>query len=353
MPFPEVRGDPVGNMTRILLSASLLMASFTVCAQGQDSTPAERYLRVMVEMLPGIYDNANQNYFDRRRELSEADQHARVHVRIKALALPQFGEQVFLWKQNRTTAGEEQVSYRLVTLTSDGPDDAVVMRQYFDREQRLAEAVASMQWDALYPAKLTSTKGCEYYFRRRAAGFRGQQKSQQCRFEWQGQAVYTDNTIEWSAEDLFMHDHKFRADTGERITGVASGEPYWLERAREFSCFVDIPGVGGGRDEAFERYDNITLHDKGGSHWLTTRDESPQEIGIALQSVSWHVLNEDSGNFNRDSLVVYVMERLQDGTVKEHGYGFTEPDAERIGINLKWMLVNCALVPPSAARPEL
>ena len=65
------------------------------------------------------------------------------------------------------------------------------------------------------------------------------------------------------------------------------------------------------------------------------------------------MLNEDNGNFNRDSLVVYIMERLADGTVKEHGYGFTEPDAERIGVNLKWMLVNCALVPPAAARPTM
>jgi hypothetical protein len=29
------------------------------------------------------------------------------------------------------------------------------------------------------------------------------------------------------------------------------------------------------------------------------------------------------------------MERLADGSVREHGYGFTEPAADRIGINLK------------------
>jgi len=59
-----------------------------------------------------------------------------------------------------------------------------------------------------------------------------------------------------------------------------------------------------------------------------------------------------NGNFKRDSLVLYLVERLPDGAVKEHGYAFTEPDAGRIGQNLKWMLVNCALTPRDEARPE-
>ena len=42
-------------------------------AQGQDSTPAERNLLIMAEMLPGVYDNANQAYFDQRRGLPDDD----------------------------------------------------------------------------------------------------------------------------------------------------------------------------------------------------------------------------------------------------------------------------------------
>ena len=60
-----------------------------------------------------------------------------------------------------------------------------------------------------------------------------------------------------------------------------------------------------------------------------------------------------SGNFNRNSLVLYAMEKMPDGSVKEHGYAFGAPSAERLGLNLKWMLVNCAMVPRDQARPEL
>jgi hypothetical protein len=50
---------------------------------------------------------------------------------------------------------------------------------------------------------------------------------------------------------------------------------------------------------------------------------------------------------------LYAIERLADGSVREHGYAFTEPEADRIGLNLKWMLVNCATVPRDEAKPEL
>lgn len=336
------------NVRVVVLLGGLLVSQLAM-PQGQDSTPGERYLLVMAEMLPGIYDNANQNYFDRRRELPEADRHDRMHVNIERVQAPALGGVVFDWRQTRGSGADAVHSQRIVTLSAEGPDDAVVMRQYFVEGAALeSDALASVT-----PAGLRHTTGCEYVFKRRAEGFRGSQKPGACRFDWEGLAVETANVIELSQRDMFYIDHKFDRASGERLTGVSSAEPYWLERARSFRCHADIPGVGGGRDEPFERYEPIILHDKGGMHWFETRSEPQQRIGVMLQSVTWHVLNEDNGNFNRNSLVVYVMEELADGSMKDHGYAFTEPGAVRIGVNLKWMLINCSLVPPSEAKPEL
>ena len=334
---------------RIVMLLLLLLWAGAVSSQGQDSTPAERNLRIMAQLLPGHYDNANQHYFDKRRKLPEADRHARISTTIRRVEAPAFGAYAFLWV-NRTQVGdEERASYLIATLETAAEPDEVVMRHYL----RLEGEIGEDELASLAPGDLRRTEGCDYYFRRRAEHFRGSQRDKACRFTWDGQRVYTDNTIELSASDLWFHDHKYVIATGERITGVASGEPYWLERSRDFHCYVDIPGVGGGRDIPFERYDGITLHDKGGSHWFTTREEAPRDIGVMLQSVTWHVLNETGGNFNRDSLVLYAMERLADGGVKEHGYAFTESTAGRIGVNLKWMLVNCSITPRDEARPEM
>jgi len=330
-----------------LVSAVALLVAGQALAQGQDSTPGERNLLIMAELLPGVYDNANQSYFDRRRGLAEADRHPRLHATITRVDAPAFGEYAYLWV-NVTTSGDQQhSSYRIASLSASGEE--VVMRHYL----RMAGAIDAADLASLTPADLRRTEGCDYFFGRRADHFRGAQRDGACRFEWEGQPVYTSNEIELSTRDLWFFDHKFVVATGERITGVASAEPFWLERARLFHCYVDMPGVGGGRDIPFERYDGIVLHDKGGSHWFRTRGSPSREIGISLQAVTWHVLNERGGAFNRNSLVLYAMERLPDGSIQEHGYAFTEPAATRIGNNLKWMLVNCAITPRDEARPEL
>ena len=334
---------------QFLLLIILLAGGNTAWTQGQDSTPGERYLLVMAELLPGIYDNANQHYFDKRRALEEEDRHSRINVSITRVEAPAFGPYAFLWVYQYKSGDRDRRSYRIATLSADGGDDEVLMRHYY----RLDGEISVTELADLQPGDLRRTKGCDYHFKRRASHFHGAQNDKSCRFDWEGREVYTANTIELSESGLWFVDHKFAADTGERVTGVASGEPFWLERARIFHCYADLPGVGGGRDIPFERYDDFTLHDKGGSHWFVTRDDEKRTIGLVLQSVTWHVLNEENGNFNRNSLVLYALEKMSDGSVKDHGYAFTEPEATRIGNNMKWMLVNCAMTPRDQARPEL
>jgi hypothetical protein len=317
--------------------------------QGQDSTPGERNLRVIAELLPGAYDNANQQYFDGRRQLPQADRHPRIHTTITRIDAPAFGPYAFLWINQTGTGESAERSWRIATLEAGPAPDEVTMKHYF----RLDGPIAAAELATLRPADLRRTDGCDYYFRRRADHFRGLQRERTCRFRWEGEEVHTANEIQVSQTSLWFIDHKYVLESGRRVSGVASGEPFWLERARTFHCYVDIPGVGGGADIPFQRYDDITLHDKGGLHWLRTREATPREIGVSLRAVTWHVLNERGGNFNRNSLVLYVMERPPDGTIREHGYAFTEPDADRIGVNLKWMLVNCAMTRRDAARPEM
>ena len=341
-------------LAALALSAALPLSPSPVHAQGQDSTAGERNLRIMVELLPGLYDNANQASFDGRRKLPAADRHARTSTTITRIDAPAFGRHAFLWVNRTETPQGTVTSSRIATLAAGPGSDEVTMRHYL----RMSGDIRPEELATLTPADLRRTEGCDYHFERRAEHFRGLQRPKACRFEWEGQPVYTDNEISLSRGDLFVHDHKYRVKDGQRITGVASGDPYWLERARIFHCYADVPGVGGGVDVPFERFDRFTLHDKGGVHWFRStaypeRGLAARDIGLTLRAVTWHVLNEANGNFNRDSLVLSVMEKLPDGSVKEHGYAFTDPDAERIAINLKWMLGNCAITPRDQAKPEM
>ena len=68
-----------------------------------------------------------------------------------------------------------------------------------------------------------------------------------------------------------------------------------------------------------------------------------------MRNVQWP-MNNEVGAFTRNSLVMYVIERTGEG-VKTHTYGWTEPRAERIGLNLQWMLVNCYRLSNRDVRP--
>lgn len=281
--------------------ALLLVLAGSLHAQGMDSTPAERQLQILAELLPGHYSNANQAYFDGRRKLPETARHGRLEVSI-APAPDYTGKgRAFSWRER----GQEA---RLVLTTS--ADDPTGIRAEFELRN-------GQDWRADPARRLRIVRSAESFSGKAANG----------------------GGIQLSARELWL-------DSG-------NGDPYWLERSREFHCYADIPGVGGGRDIPFQRHDDLRLHDQGGEQWFTTRDADQRQLGLRLTRVNWHVLNEASGNFNRNSLVLYVSERLADGSQKEHGYAFTNPDADRIGLNLKWMLANCAITPRQLARPEM
>ncbi|MFM7797696.1 MAG: CpcT/CpeT family chromophore lyase, partial [Planctomycetota bacterium] len=219
------------NALRLIALACLAAAAaltHPALAQGQDSTAGERNLRIMAELLPGTYDNVNQNYFDGRRKLAADDRHPRVSTTITRVEAPAFGRHVFLWVNRTQGAQGPTASWRLATLEPGPASDEVTMRHHL----RMQGEITAAELATLRPQDLRRTEGCDYVFKRRADQFRGVQGPKACRFEWDGQQVYTDNVIEVSRSALFFHDHKFVIKTGKRITGVASGEPFWLERAR-------------------------------------------------------------------------------------------------------------------------
>lgn len=294
-------------MKKSILASALaaLVVALGALAQGQDSTPGERNLLVLSELLPGIYSSANQALFDARRGVVEAERHGREEFQIERL------EEAHSFSLKGTFAGTE-ASYQMSLVP--GPS-----------AQELTAKLASPDGATI--------EGCELRFKRRAEHYDGTAAGDAC-----SDLGFTGMQV--SRKEVW-------------VSVADKDEPYWYERAREFHCYADLPGVSGGRDIPFERYDNITLHDKGKTHWFTTRDEEKREIGLTLQAITWHVLNENNGNFNRNSLVLYASERMPDGSTKSHPYTFTEPSAERLGYNLRWMLVNCAITPRDKARPEM
>ena len=289
------------NSTILFLTGLFSLAAAGQCfAQGQDTTPWSRDLQVIVVMLPGFYSNANQAYFDGRRKVDD----------------PQSRHNLLI-----------ETADNGFHATLSAPDGSVISDQRWSlAEDDQRQAVRMDVSDA------TGKPLCPVWWTRDAAQFSAT-SDPEC-----GEGIDSPGALALGEQQMWWTPRG------------ASEAAVKLHRARQFTCYADIPGVGGGRDIPYTRYDNLSVHDQGAETWFVDKDG--RNLGLRLFNVDWPINNYD-GYFTRDSLVIYVIEKLDDGSTKEHGYAFTLPEANRIGINLKWLLASCFMISGKVDTPTM
>jgi len=283
-----------------------------VLAQGQDGAPFERDLLVLSALFPGVYDNANQAYFDQRLNVPDAKRHGKMHIEIDRIDAPKFGDHVFVSTNVIGDETESKAIY-LYSIETDNLTQSVRMKTYSlngHQGKKITKSIADY------------IEGCDLLWRRELGHYRGRLENDDCEIN-EAHIFY----------EMQISDDGFWLSLSADVVDY-----YKMIRARDFTCYIDVPGVGGGRDILFERYAIDALHDLGDEAWVKTN--AGQEIGVSLFRVYWTFNNYDDV-FARPSFVIYVKTKEENSEVKEVGYSFTSPDAERIGINLKWALAYC------------
>ena len=283
------------------------LALLPVCAfaQGTDQPPAQRDLMVLAEWLPHVgdaprtYDSIEQAYFEGRRLKSGGNEKDAVRFPRNSFTMARVAGDVVAY--NVEFAGGRKSVW---TFSIDTSGDAVRVTQ--DDDAR-----------------------CQILLRREAGQFTGR----------------TNPGCVKPAGLLIT----------ERAVWLGYGlEPAAWTRyhaARQFFCFVDVPGVGGGRAIPYKRFGPFPVLDQGGSARVMTQETPPRTIEIKLRNVAWGY-NNAPGQFTRNSLTMYVSTIGDDGKATETAYAFGEPAAQRLGVNLKHLLANCAMVPLENAKPE-
>lgn len=141
----------------------------------------------------------------------------------------------------------------------------------------------------------------------------------------------------------------FGAQTGPARALPAGGPPAMagveLRPARPFRCWAAVPkrarkadpgaaaGAGGSADWWGKR--DIALHDQGGRAELLTDEAEPQRFTLKMRNVVW-----PSGP-NQPSLVLYVL--TPEGGERAVAYSWADPQAKRVGINIRTIQASCSL----------
>ena len=217
------------------------------------------------------------------------------------------------------TEDDKKTSHAIINVEANNKDKAVQLDIY-----KSDESYSLNDIDGSPDCTVMMIRGAEEFYARESSG------------DCDGMTnVYT-----LSKKHLFVRMDK--------DSGINTKEPYKLNEARPFQCYVDIPGVSGGRDLPYKRYEPFYIHDQGGTFEILT-DHEKRNLVFRLVRVDWEI-NNHIGVFTRDVMVLYAEERTDEG-YKINGYTFTEPDITRVGINFKWMLVSCFMESNKFAIP--
>lgn len=124
---------------------------------------------------------------------------------------------------------------------------------------------------------------------------------------------------------------------------LTDGKTSLLRRARPVTCWSAIPKEAkkpdGSVDWLFAQ--NVKIHDQGGRALIGSGAPDVKPVVIRMRNVVWPPKPDGSANSNRPSLVLYV--HTPDEPDKAVSYVWADPDAARIGINLRWMQASCTV----------
>lgn len=147
--------------------------------------------------------------------------------------------------------------------------------------------------------------------------------------------------------DAFGRPAPLPAIAGHTIEGpsltlrLADGGTRTLRRARPVTCWgsslKSTPRPDGSDDWTFDA--KLRMHDQGGRVRFGGADGS-RPVVLRIRNVVW-----PSGP-NRPSLVLYV--HTPEDPDRAVSYSWADPEARRIGINLRWMQTSCTIDPPTA-----
>ncbi|MCU0390224.1 MAG: chromophore lyase CpcT/CpeT [Thermoflexibacter sp.] len=291
--------------------------------------------RDMVEMLSwfnGRFDNFMQAYDEKEKKAKFPHEH--IHSIFYKVNLPSIGQNVFYVKQYMDGNPNKIYRQRLYHFFPNKVENAVQLDIY-------SFPVDSLYYDAhLYQEKLAgltldklqATKGCEVYWKKQGDTFIGYMKPKACSVvsKRSGKRIYITDSLQLTKEEIWIRDEAEDED-GNYVFGHKEKIPHKLRKCRFFTGWIIAQKEG--KDNEYHQMRNITIHDQGQRIQLVTETGEKTKYYAELSEVAY---NKD---LNVLKLAIY-----EEGKDKAIAYTWANTDAERIGINLRYVQAGFTLV---------
>jgi CpeT/CpcT family (DUF1001) len=275
------------------------------------------------------------------------NRHERIHSIFKKVDLPAFGANVYYVEQYLDGDPTKIYRQRIYVLSADyasntikldihtPPDPPAIVGAY--RNPELLTGLTPEN-------SPTPSAGCAVYWRRQENQFVGSTRGDECRVTSRrsGRTLVIRDDLVLTDSAIWIHD-RAETDTGEYVYGNRGGVPHQLRKVRMFECWTAVlrganhgdSGAGASPDNWFFKR-GVLVHDQGGLATVTTDETPARNLRFRLRRVEW-----PSGT-NRPSLTLYALGQESDRALS---YAWADYDADRLGINLRWMQASCTEAP--------
>ena len=313
-------------MKQKLLVICVILLSFSmVSAKGK----LEDDLKLFTSWFEGRFDNFAQYYDDKENKVE--DPHQNIHSIFKKVDLPQIGKNVFFVQQYADADESKVYRQRLYNFTINKQEKALQLTIYtFDDEMKYRNShTDATKLNGLIMANLATTAGCEVYWKLNDTRdkFAGYMKKDACKVvsKRSGKNIIITDDLFLTKDEIWINDQG-KDEQGGYIYGNKAGIHAKLKRVRWFEGFTSILKSGETpmaiKDFSAEEYDGKTkvlLHDQGGTIKLNDK-YTLQLAQLRYKSGVW----------------VLTLSVIENASGRKVAYTWANPEAEKIGINLRW-----------------
>ncbi len=283
-------------------------------------------LKTMMGLFEGEFDNYEQIWFE--KEAKSEYPHEHIHSIFARVSLPSTGENVFYVKQYMDGDPAKIYRQRLYSFAPNEKEKAIELRIYtFPDEKAVTDAHLDQgKLAGLTPDKLRATPGCEVYWKREGEDFLGYMKPT-CRVNSQrlGKTIIITDNLKLNKNEIRINDQA-EDEAGNYVFGNKSGEHHKLKRCRYLEGWAVLKKEGTEKEE-YEVFRGLRLHDQGQILPLVTK--AGEKTKYSVQAA--HLIEQST------KTEVMVLKIFEQGKEQAISYVWTEPGAERIGINLRWI----------------
>jgi hypothetical protein len=307
----------------------------SAAASAAKETRQDKEVAAVLNLWPGNFDNREQ--VQTNADMSRpSSAHVRIHSAIRRVEVPELGQHILYVEDYRDNDPTALLHHRLYVLAADDLAKGVRITQFrFVNSPDYRGAINDLgRLSALTRADVLEQRGCDIVLRRDGDEFTGGTYPMTCRTD---NGLGIDSQIWLSADSVRLRERTINIKSGRSVKEMAGFAWHQLERARFFSCMIDPPRsmVGPARDKPGEHGYVVRIHDQGGTFTFTHADG--RTLFMSLRT-TW------SYNMNRKTLVVTLQENNENGAGL--GYAWTEPGADRLGMNPLWIHIQCDLDTP-------